>query len=54
MKLVARLWRDCVGGSLIEYSFLITIVVVLVVAGIAAVGIWVANMWTHLAPALPP
>jgi Flp pilus assembly pilin Flp len=54
MKLLARLWRDRVGSSLIEYAFLITITVVLVVAGVAFAGRWAANMWTNILPALPP
>jgi Flp pilus assembly pilin Flp len=52
--MLARLWRDCSGSSLIEYSFLITITVILVVAGIALVGLWAASMWTNLLPTLPP
>jgi Flp pilus assembly pilin Flp len=48
------LWQDCSGSSLIEYSFLIVLATVLVVAGVAAIGIWAASMWTNLLPALPP
>ena len=54
MKLLARLWGDHAGGSLIEYSFLITITVVLVVAGVAAAGIWAANVWVSLWAVLSP
>jgi Flp pilus assembly pilin Flp len=50
----ARLWRDCSGSSLIEYSFLIILTVILVVAGVALAGRWAANMWTNILPALPP
>jgi Flp pilus assembly pilin Flp len=46
------LWRDRAGSSLIEYSFLITITVVLVLAGVAAVGIWASGTWSHLLAAL--
>jgi Flp pilus assembly pilin Flp len=43
-----RLWRDRAGSSLIEYSLLITIAVVLVLAGVVAVGIWVSGAWSRL------
>jgi len=51
---LARLWQDCSGSSLMEYSFLIALTIVLVIAGVAAIGIWAANVWTNLLPALPP
>jgi len=51
--LLVRLWRDCSGGSLIEYSFLITITVALVVLGVSLAGAWAANMWTSLLAELP-
>jgi len=51
---LACLRHDCSGSSLIEYSFLIALTIVLVVAGVAAVGIWAAKMWTNLLPTLPP
>jgi Flp pilus assembly pilin Flp len=54
MKLLARLWRDCGGSSLMEYSFLIALAIVLVVVGVAFAGGWAASMWTNLLPALPP
>jgi Flp pilus assembly pilin Flp len=44
----SRLWRDRAGSSLIEYSFLITITAVLVLAGVAAVGVWASGTWSHL------
>jgi Flp pilus assembly pilin Flp len=53
-NLLVCLWRDCSGSSLIEYSFLITITIVLVVVGVALAGRWAANTWIHLLPALPP
>jgi Flp pilus assembly pilin Flp len=53
-NVLACLRRDCSGSSLIEYSLLITITIVLVVVGVAAVGIWAASMWTNLLPTLPP
>jgi Flp pilus assembly pilin Flp len=53
-NVLACLRQDCSGSSLIEYSFLIVLTIVLVVAGVAAVGIWAAHVWTNLVPALPP
>ena len=53
-NVLARLRQDFSGGSLIEYSFLITLTIVLVFAGVATVGIWAASVWTNLLPALPP
>jgi Flp pilus assembly pilin Flp len=50
--MLLRLWRDRAGSSLIEYSLLITITVVLVVAAVAAAGIWVSGAWSHLLAAL--
>ena len=49
-----RLWRDSRGSSLIEYSFLITIMIALVVIGVAVAGVWVFNMWVHLLASLSP
>jgi Flp pilus assembly pilin Flp len=48
-----HLWRDCSGSSLIEYSFLITITIALVVLGVSLAGAWAANMWTNLLATLP-
>jgi Flp pilus assembly pilin Flp len=53
-NVLARLRHDRSGSSLIEYSFLITIMIVIVVVGVALAGWWVANMWTNLLPVLPP
>jgi Flp pilus assembly pilin Flp len=43
-----RLWRDNAGSSLIEYSFLITIMIALVVVLVAAAGVWVSEAWARL------
>jgi Flp pilus assembly pilin Flp len=51
---LACLWRDRSGSSLIEYSFLITLTVILVVVGVAFAGRWAAGMWTNLLHALSP
>jgi Flp pilus assembly pilin Flp len=47
-----RLWRDQGGASLIEYSILVALITVLIVAGIAAAGAWAQSMWTRLLPML--
>jgi Flp pilus assembly pilin Flp len=52
LQMLLRLWRDRAGSSLIEYSLLVTITVVLVVAAVAAAGIWVSGAWSHLLAAL--
>jgi Flp pilus assembly pilin Flp len=52
LQMLLRLWRDRAGTSSIEYAFLITITVVLIVAGVAAAGIWVSGAWSHLLAAL--
>ena len=43
-----RLWCDSAGSSLIEYSFIITIMIALVLIAVTTAGVWVANAWTHL------
>ena len=47
-----RLWRDSAGSSLIEYSFVITIMIALVLIAVATAGVWVAEAWTRLLSAL--
>jgi pilus assembly protein Flp/PilA len=47
-QLLQRLWCDRSGSSLIEYSLLIGILLVLVVAGIGVVGVWVLGTWAGL------
>jgi Flp pilus assembly pilin Flp len=53
-NVLAYLSRDCSGSSLIEYSFLITLTIILVLVGVAFAGRWAASMWTNLLPTLPP
>ena len=45
---VRRLGRDEEGAALIEYTVLLGILVVAVIATIIAVGGWVNNKWTAL------
>jgi Flp pilus assembly pilin Flp len=49
-----RLWRDSAGSSLIEYSFVITIMIALVLIAVATAGVWVAETWTRLMAILSP
>ena len=52
-KLGRRLCEDDDGASLIEYTALLAIMLVAVIAVIAAVGGWINNKWTALNSALP-
>jgi len=45
---VRRLGKDQDGAALIEYTVLLGILVVAVIATIIAVGGWVNNKWTAL------
>ena len=47
-KLVRRLGNDEEGAALIEYTVLLGILIVAVIATIVAVGGWVNNKWTAL------
>jgi pilus assembly protein Flp/PilA len=47
-KLVRRLARDEDGAALIEYTVLLGILVVAVIATIVAVGVWVNGKWNAL------
>jgi pilus assembly protein Flp/PilA len=47
-NLVHRLGRDEEGAALIEYTVLLGILVVAVIATIVAVGVWVNGKWTAL------
>jgi pilus assembly protein Flp/PilA len=52
-NLIRRLAEDQEGASLIEYTALIAILLVAVIAVITAVGAWINNKWTALNAALP-
>jgi pilus assembly protein Flp/PilA len=52
-KWVSRFIKDEEGGALIEYTVLLAILLVAVIAIIAAVGGWVNNKWSHLNASLP-
>jgi pilus assembly protein Flp/PilA len=47
-KLVRRLGKDEEGAALIEYTVLLGILVVAVIATIVAVGVWVNGKWNAL------
>jgi len=47
-----RLRRDKKGASMVEYSVLIGIVLVLAIASVRGVGAWVNGQWTNLNTAL--
>jgi pilus assembly protein Flp/PilA len=43
-----RFWKDESGASLVEYSILIGIITVGVIATVGDVGDWVSDKWTTL------
>ena len=49
---IRRLGKDEEGGALIEYTVLLAIVLVAVIALIASVGGWIGTQWTNLNAAL--
>ena len=53
-NLIQKLRRDEDGAALIEYTVLLGILVVAVVATIVAVGGWVNGQWTTLNGAINP
>jgi pilus assembly protein Flp/PilA len=50
---VARFRKDESGATLIEYSVLIGLITVAVIAAVIVVGGWVGTQWTTLQAALP-
>ena len=53
IALVRRIARDEDGAALIEYTVLLGILIVAVIATITLVGTWVTGQWTTLQGALP-
>jgi len=47
-KLGARLAREEEGAALVEYTVLLGILVVAVIAVIATVGLWIGGQWDGL------
>ena len=52
-NLVRKLRRDEDGAALIEYTVLLGILLVAVIATIGLVGTWIAGQWSTLNAALP-
>jgi len=53
LQLVRKLRGDEEGAALIEYTVLLGIMLVAVIATIVLVGTWVHTQWTTLQAALP-
>jgi pilus assembly protein Flp/PilA len=53
VKLVQRLGEDEEGAALIEYTVLLGILLIAVIATIGVVGTWINGQWTALKGALP-
>lgn len=52
LRLLNQFRNDEGGAALIEYTVLLGILVVAVIATIIAVGGWVNNQWTNLSTAI--
>ena len=52
LKCIARVKNDEDGAALIEYTVLIGLMLVGVVATVTLVGTWVGGQWTNLNAAL--
>ena len=52
-SLMKKLRRDEDGAALIEYTVLLGILIVAVIATITLVGTWVSGQWTTLQTSLP-
>lgn len=52
MKLMKQLNSDEDGAALIEYTVLLAILLVAVIAVIGTVGVWINGQWMHLNAAL--
>ena len=53
VNLLKQLKRDEDGAALIEYTVLLAILLVAVIAVISGVGGWISGQWTNLNLALP-
>ena len=53
-KMLSRFRTDEDGAALIEYTVLLGILLVAVIATIILVGGWISNQWAILNSALPP
>ncbi len=50
---LTKLGKDEEGAALVEYTVLLGIMLVAVIALIGTVGVWVSGKWQSLATALP-
>lgn len=48
-----RFGRDDEGAAMVEYTILLGMITVAVIASIIVVGTWVTGQWTALTAALP-
>jgi pilus assembly protein Flp/PilA len=53
IQLLRRLGKDEDGAALLEYTVLLGILIVAVIAVIGSVGAWISGQWTALNAALP-
>ena len=53
VRLLQDVRRDENGAALVEYTVLLGILVVAVIASIIVVGTWVSGKWSALSSALP-
>jgi pilus assembly protein Flp/PilA len=53
LQLLKRLAKDEDGAALLEYTVLLGILLVAVIATITLVGAWISGQWTSLNSALP-
>jgi pilus assembly protein Flp/PilA len=53
LKLINRLVDDEDGAALIEYTVLLGILLIAVIATIGLVGTWISGQWTALNASLP-
>ena len=53
IQLLKRLAKDEDGAALLEYTVLLGILLVAVIATITLVGAWISGQWTALNGALP-
>jgi pilus assembly protein Flp/PilA len=53
IKLMRRLMKDEDGAALIEYTVLLGILLIAVIAIITAVGVWINGEWASLNSKLP-
>jgi pilus assembly protein Flp/PilA len=53
VNLLRRLSKDEDGAALIEYTVLLGILLIAVIATIGLVGTWINNQWTNLNASLP-